>query len=94
MIGGTVIENKITTLRDNGEAVRRLWCVNRHSGDECAVYADVDEAAEIQPGDAIWWQGGKIYWTPIAPDGSVICEDLELRKIGFSFDPRELVAAA
>ncbi len=79
MVGGTVIENQ-QTHADR----RRLWCVDRRHGDECAVFADATEAADVRPGDRIWWQSGKIYWTR---DGAFT--EREIRKIGFSFDPRK-----
>lgn len=84
MIGGTVIENQISACAETGRVRRRLWCVDRRHGDECAVFADLNEAADVQPGDRIWWQSGKIYWTR---DGAFV--EREIRKIGFSFDPRK-----
>lgn len=84
MIGGTVIENQISACAETGKLRRRLWCVDRRHADECAVFADPDEAADVQPGDRIWWQSGKIYWTR---DGAFV--EREIRKIGFSFDPRK-----
>lgn len=83
MVGGTVIENQTVTCRETGRVRRRLWCVDRRHGDECAVFADREEAAEVRPGDRIWWQGRKIYWTR---DGAFT--EREISKIGFSFDPR------
>ena len=84
MVGGTVIENRVSSNPETGAIRRRLWCVDGRHGDECAVYADREEAADVRPGDRIWWQGGKIYWTR---DGLFV--DREIRKIGFSFDPRK-----
>lgn len=80
MVGGTVIENILA-----GADKRRLWCVDRRHGDECAVFAGAAEAADVRPGDRIWWQGRSIYWTR---DGAFT--DREIRKVGFSFDPRRI----
>lgn len=83
MVGGTVIE--ALAMRDRaGRDVIRLWCMDRHS-DECAVYADPIEASDVRPGDRIWWQSGKIYWTR----DSAFTER-EIRKISYSFDPRRV----
>lgn len=84
MVGGTVIENQIRTCAETGSVRRRIWCVDRRRADECAVFADADEAQDIRPGDEIWWQCGSIYWTRAGEFA-----DREIRKIGFSFDPRE-----
>lgn len=76
MVGGKIIE--IRRMRtEGGKDVVRLWCVDKF--DECAVYA---EPFEVGPkiGDSIWWQSGIIYF-----DG----DRQTLRKVGFSFDPRQ-----
>lgn len=86
MVGGTVIENRLRLI-EGGDLRRQLWCVDRRHGDECAVFADPTEAEGVRPGDRIWWQGGKIYWTR---DGAFT--EREIRKIGFSFDPRNATA--
>lgn len=83
MVGGTVIENLLSRCGATHQERRRLWCVDRRHGDECAVFADPEEARDVIPGDRIWWQGGRIYWTR---DGAFT--EREIRKIGFSFDPR------
>lgn len=83
MVGGTVIENIVDKCQETGRVRRRLWCMDRRNSDECAVFADEEEAADVQPGDRIWWQSGKIYWTR---DGAFT--EREIRKIGYSFDPR------
>lgn len=90
MVGGTVIENVVADL-ESGTPARRLWCVERRNpSNECAVFADIDEASDVQPGDLIWWQGGKIFWTRYEnpeDEEPIFCER-EISKIGFSFDPR------
>lgn len=91
MVGGTVIENVVTRNSETGAFRRRLWCADRRSSDECAVFADCHEAEDVQPGDWIWWQSGKIYWTRHVdgdPDKGSEFVEREIRKIGFSFDPR------
>lgn len=85
MIGGTVLENRLTTS-PNRVAVRQLWCIDtRNPNDECAVFADPDEAADVRPGDRIWWQSGKIFWSRHGE-----FHDKQIKKIGYSFDPREI----
>lgn len=83
MIGGTVIENKPHRNSETRVKSRRLWCVDKRNGDELAVYADLDEAWPVRVGDEIWWQGKTIYWSR---EGQFT--DRKIRKIGFSFDPR------
>lgn len=47
----------------------------------CAVYVD-PQGHVIAPGDSLWWQGSKCYWTPMdRPYGAF---DIELPKLGFS----------
>lgn len=77
MVGGTVIE--VQKRPDK----YRVWCMDRN-GDECAVY--VEPTPFIKEGDKIWWQSGKVYWTP---QGSEVGDVMVFKKIGFSFDPRE-----
>ena len=83
MVGGTVIENILSTCQESGRHRRRLLCVDRRNSDECAVFADAEDAADVAPGDRIWWQGRSIYWTR---DG--VFTERAIRKVGFSFDPR------
>ncbi len=81
MVGGRIIENALVSLPlEGGGSVtrRRLWCVDK--SDECAVYVeDTEESAGLQPGETCWWQSGVVYARN---------DTLELKKIGFSFDPR------
>lgn len=68
-------------------------------GGECAVRcegrrADTGDAVRIMPGDAVWWQCGKVYWTPKRGKAPVCRyqdhpdategDDIPLRKIGYS----------
>lgn len=75
MVGGKIIE-----VRPEGEKTR-IWCIDKH--DECAIYIE-SVADGPQPGDQIWWQGRAAMWTPA--DKRFV--DKELRRIGYSFDPR------
>lgn len=86
MVGGTVIETRAMRVHAGDYPgrdidVHRLWCANHH-GDECAVYTK--HAEGVRPGDSIWWQDGKVYWT--SADRRFI--DKPLPKVGYSFDPR------
>lgn len=71
MVGGKVIE-----ILDCGD---RLWvncrdthCYRRYGcqgadckHDECAVYVERNDLSiNMSVGDTIWWQGGKVMWTP------------------------------
>lgn len=55
----------------------------------CAVFVD-PQGHVIAPGDSLWWQGGKCYWTPI--DRPFGASDIELPKIGYSGVARPGVA--
>jgi hypothetical protein len=80
MVGGTIIE----VFREPGKT--RLWCVDRH-GDECAIY--IHPFPIVKAGDRVWWQGRSAFLTPA---GSNVDDVFEVRRIGFSFDPRRKVA--
>jgi|AntRauTorckE5430_2_1112549.scaffolds.fasta_scaffold38974_2 hypothetical protein len=82
MIGGTIIENAIDVQPDTLRAVRRLWCYSEGEG-ECAVWAEIEEAQNVKPGDTIWWQSGKIMWSGPDFEG-----ERTISKIGYSFYPR------
>lgn len=88
MVGGTVIEVRPMTIKAGhypGKMIDvvRIWCLDRN-GDERAVYAKRYVDCKVEPGDSVWWQGGKVFWTP--KDRSVI--DVPLEKVAFSFDPQ------
>lgn len=58
MVGGTVIEIIITSTD-------RLWINCQDKNDECAIYVrKCHKSMSVSEGDAIWWQGGAVYWTP------------------------------
>lgn len=80
MVGGKIIEIVPISATADGIAVSRLWCVDSN-GDECAVHVE-DAPAMPLLGDEVWWQSGKVYW-----DG----DRRELRKVGYSYDPRAKV---
>ena len=63
-----------------------LWGVERHAPhDECGVYIASD--GEIPAvGDDVWWQAGKVYWTP----ANRLFRDRPLRKIGYSSSGPEM----
>jgi hypothetical protein len=57
MIGGKVID---VARRIDRTA---LWCLDHRTGDECHVYiSPTDDVPAL--GDDVWWQAGKVYWTP------------------------------
>ncbi|APX88627.1 hypothetical protein BV394_01865 [Brevirhabdus pacifica] len=80
MVGGKIIEIMPIGKTPEGRSVSRLWCVDR-SGDECAVHVE-DAPAMPLLGDEVWWQAGKVYWDH---------DRRELRKVGYSYDPRAKV---
>lgn len=76
MVGGRLIEIAPDRLVDNGQAVMRLWCMDRN-GDECCVYSEPFEPKDgPQLGEEIWWQSGQIMFDK---------DRKRLRKIGYSF---------
>ncbi|WP_152045452.1 hypothetical protein [Aureimonas psammosilenae] len=83
-VGGRIIEKLPMALTDREHPalrkdVVRYWVLDTSGGvhDEVCVYAD-PAAVEPQLGDAIWWQGGRIFFNN---------DESWLRKVGFSFQP-------
>lgn len=72
MVGGWIID-----ISPVSPGVSRLWCVDS-LGNELAVNVK-DAPAMPLLGDEVWWQSGKVYWDN---------DRRELRKIGYSYDPR------
>jgi hypothetical protein len=63
MVGGTVIG-----VSRRGD-VTLLNVKDNTYTDECAVRCverrdDTGEDVRVMPGDQVWWQCGKVYWTP------------------------------
>ena len=56
--------------------------IDTHDGHtDCAIYVERDIRSEkVKPGDVVWWQGRKAYWT--TSDRSTIEEPLN--RIGYS----------
>ena len=81
MVGGKVIYICRVRKRfhDGIHWVLSVWCVE--GTDETAVY--VDDSCPVQPGDSVWWQGRKAFWTPA--DKSK--EDVAFVRYGYSHDP-------
>ena len=53
----------------------------------CAIYVKRTPKSEcISPGDKLWWQGRKAFWTPYDRHGEHIGDqsDIELERIGYS----------
>ena len=93
MVGGTVVG-----LSQIGDVVLLNVRDNTYS-DECAVRceavrSDDRRRVRIIPGDQVWWQCGKVYWTPKRGNAPVcryydtddVTEgsDIPLKKIGYS----------
>lgn len=63
MIGGTVIEVVDLATKIYINCIDRPK--GRSKGDQCAVYVErTPNSEKIEIGDAIWWQGGLVMWTP------------------------------
>jgi hypothetical protein len=91
MVGGEAIG----VSRKGGETL--LNVKDRTYGDECAVRCrevreDTGEAVTVAVGDQVWWQCGKVYWTPAASRSGDPAQrtngranwDIPLPKIGYS----------
>jgi hypothetical protein len=74
MVGGRVVEKQ-----EIRPGLVKLWCVD--GADELAIVA---RSAPVMPelGEAIWWQGDKVF----TKGDTVILE-----KVGYSFDPRKII---
>lgn len=89
MVGGIVIEASESRLRPE---VVFVDCHDTKYKQTCAILVEKNETSlKIEPGDSVWWQCGKAYWTPQAvrskPIESLKCHvdyDIEIRKIGYS----------
>lgn len=85
MIGGTVIETKPGS--DNIGVV----VVEDQFGERLEINVEATaEARSISPGDVVWWQGRKAYWSPKNQDSDFFdgVEDVPLYRIGYSCPPR------
>lgn len=62
MIGGRVIENAVVKTSE-GRQLRRLWVVDSQGGTatEAALYTLPDSADNVEAGDEVWKQAGKLY---------------------------------
>jgi hypothetical protein len=67
MIGGKIIQ-----IARHGDRIE-LWCVDPHDAsgvsktgihDECRVSVYTEDYDAPAVGDDVWWQAGKVYWTP------------------------------
>lgn len=90
MIGGTVIG----VVRKAGLTLINVLGSGCERNDERAIeiVEDCSRIRRIMPGDAIWWQGRKAYWTPAefkgmkmisGNDGGTI-SDIPLERAGSS----------
>jgi hypothetical protein len=80
MIGGSVVG----VSRKDGVALLNVENKSPYSG-SCAVRCiekrlDTGDRIAIMPGDQVWWQGGKVYWSA----GGVADRDVPLQKVGYS----------
>jgi hypothetical protein len=80
-IGGIIID--VVPVRSD-----KWWIDTLASGSDtragrtCAVYCN-PLGKNIQPGDALWWQGSSCYWTP----ANRLVVDVKLPKLGYSGVP-------
>lgn len=66
MVGGTVVE--VSEVKSQPD-VLYVNCADKPKGrckaDYCAIFVKKDgNAMRIEVGDALWWQGGRAFWTP------------------------------
>jgi len=102
MVGGTVIG----VSQKEGDALLNVaetdqnWFADNIIGDTCAVRCSAERIdngrrVRIMPGDKVWWQCGKVYWTPARKNNEQTCryednddvthgDDIALKKIGYS----------
>jgi len=60
MVGGEVTEAFI-----HPESQGKIYVNTKDKNAECAIYVERNILSEkIKPGDSLWWQGRKAYWTP------------------------------
>ena len=93
MIGGIVLETLV--VKD------RVWinCVEECSNSKCAIYVANDAKARcVEPGDIVWWQGGRAFWTPSSYKQGTGKQgkqfEIVLQRIGFSGVKRPCQASA
>lgn len=55
----------------------------RHS-DYCSVRCVEPAGIQVRMGDSVWWQAGKVYWTPRRQRGLENVRDYPLEKVGYS----------
>lgn len=83
MVGGTVIG-----VARGAEGVSLLNVKDSHYADTCAVRCKDDGKinGKINVGDSVWWQCGKVYWTPKGATGKRchVDYDVEMEKVGYS----------
>jgi hypothetical protein len=80
MVGGKVIG---ASLR-NGKYLLNVQDTGKGYSGTCAVRCEAKRMDNGQPvavmiGDSVWWQSGKVYWSP-----GNSCQDIPLKKIGDS----------
>lgn len=77
MVGGKVVDVVICN--------EKIWVncegAGSEQGETCAVYLERNPDSErILPGDSLWWQGRRAYWTPHGREFS----DRAIPRIGYS----------
>lgn len=88
MVGGIVIE--VAEVKDRPEVLYVDCRDTTYRKDTCAVYVERNATSEqIQIGDSVWWQCGKVYWTPQRNIGleNAKCGkdyDIPIPKVGYS----------
>lgn len=83
-VGGNV--TRITVARVGILRVHTKEHLYPRDDETCICVPDTPQTRCIEPGDSIWWQGRKCYWTH-SGGGS---EDVEIERIGYSHEAPEV----
>lgn len=81
------VGGRVTWTRDLGPTIEiATWEEDSPGGDFVAIRAEknITIMREMKPGDVVWWQGQKAFWTPKGGplDGE---EDIEMTKVTNSY---------
>lgn len=77
MVGGIVI----TTIEGHNRVYINCKGTGCEKRETCAIYVRKNvDAMSVRPGDWLWWQSGKAFWTP----ADKRFKERELEKVSYS----------